>query len=157
MNGAPEVLEGLMAAAAMEAALATQYHLDKRDLKFQCLKRQAKKLSRFAEDCEDFLKQIVDTIFMLGGRPQYLAGSANERTDIRSVFQLALDAEMAIVTAFNDAYLIAQNAKDADTRNLYEHWIKAHEHRHIIWLEEQLAQIDKFGEDQYLLLQLACD
>jgi bacterioferritin (cytochrome b1) len=158
MKGNPAVIGSLLTAAEMEAKLATQYHLDKRDLRFQSLKKLAKTISGFGEDCECLLKEITDQAFQRGASPvKYSAGDAVEKPSVTAIFQDALTAETAIDEAFNAFYLIAQDAKDADTRNLFEHWIKLHEHEHIEWLEEQLSQIEKFTEPEYLKIQLAME
>jgi bacterioferritin (cytochrome b1) len=151
MRGNPVVVTSLISAAGMEAALAAQYHADVRDLKFQGLKSLKHKLSGFGEQCEQYLKEISDKVLELGGKLEYAAGSVAEVASITDLLQRALDSEMAIVKTFNDYYLQAQEAKDADTRNLYEHWIKWHTHKHIGWLERQLAQIKQFSESAYLL------
>lgn len=154
MKGDPKVINTLIAAASLEAGLALQYHLDKRDLKFQGLNRLAKKLSGFGEDCECFTKEITDKVFLLGGSLKIEAGSVTEATSVTEVLQRSLDYEARIISAFNDSYVIAQNAKDADTRNEYEHWIKAHTHGHIAWLEKELSVIGQFGEAVYLQMEL---
>jgi bacterioferritin (cytochrome b1) len=158
MKGNPAVIGSLLTAAEMEAKLATQYHLDKRDLRFQSLKKLAKTISGFGEDCECLLKEITDQAFQRGASPvKYSAGDAVEKPSVTAILQDALTAENAIDTAFNNFYLVAAEKKDADTRNLFEHWIKLHEHEHIEWLEEQLSQIEKFTEPEYLKIQLAME
>ena len=153
MKGNPEVVKSLVDALSLEARHATVYHLDKRDLKYQGLDKLAHKLAGFGEDCERFAKEITDKIFFLEGSPVVDAGRISEAPSITVIFQRALDGERAIVLAFNDYYLQAQEARDADTRNQYEHWIKVHTHEHIAWLEEQLADIKTFGELEYQSIQ----
>jgi|SRR5579859_5277201 len=157
MKGNPAVIASLLAAAEMEAKLATQYLIDRRDLRFQGLKKLGKRLAAFGEDCQSTLREMLDKVFLLGGSPSYSAGVAVESPSVTAIMQAAHAAETAIVDAFNDFYLEAQDAKDADTRNQYEHWIKMHEHDHISWLEQQLAQIEEFGEAEYLKIQLGLE
>jgi bacterioferritin (cytochrome b1) len=154
MKGNDAVVKSLMTSATMEAELATQYHLDKRDLKFQGLDRLAKKFKCYGEDCEDFTKEIVDKVFLLGGSPAYNAGNISEALSVTAIFQRALEKENAIILAFNDYYIVAVNAKDADTRNQYEHWIKDHTHEHIKWLERELDIIETMTEAVYLQMEL---
>ena len=152
MKGNPLVIDALQKAASLEAALATQYHLDKRDARYMRLKSISKKLNGFGEDCEDYLKQVVDRILFLGGKPEYSAGSALTSATITEIFQDALASETVIVAAFNEMAITAMNAKDDNTRNKFEHWIKAHENDHIDWLEGQLASIATLGEQNYLTI-----
>lgn len=155
MKGSPVVIDLLMQAATMEAALVTQYHLDKVDAKFQRLKCVAKKLSEFGEDCESYLKEIDQHIFFLGGSPAYSGGSASTSATITELYTRALACEVALVTAFNEFAIVCMNAKDDNTRNKFEHWIKWHEDNHIDWLEGQLASIEALGgEQQYLQITI---
>jgi bacterioferritin (cytochrome b1) len=158
MKGNPAVIVSLTSAAEMEAKLATQYHLDKRDLRFQGLKKLGKKFAGFGEDCECLLKEITDQLFQRTNEPIiYSAGGAVEKETVTVMLKDALMAENAIDAAFNEYYMIAQDARDADSRNLLEHFIKLHEHDHIAWLEQQIAQIEQFGEQEYLSIQLGLE
>lgn len=154
MKGNPAVIQALQSAVSMETSLQLQYHLDKRDLRYQSLKKMASKFSSFGEDGEFYAKEITDRIFFLGGDPQYASAMAQTRASVTEILQKALDAEIAIVTAYNDFAILAMNAKDDNSRNLIEHWVKWHEDNHIDWLERQLAQIEDLGEVEYVKIQL---
>jgi len=154
MNGDPKVIGVLQQAASMEARLNVQYHLDKRDLRYRGLKKLADKYCGFGEDAESYLKEITDRIFFLGADPAYGAANAATRATLTDILQKALDAETAIVDAYNGYAVLALEAKDDNTRNKSEHWIKWHEDDHIDWLERQLAQIALMGETEYVKVQL---
>jgi bacterioferritin len=154
MKGSPEVIATLQKAASMELAIEVQYHLDKRDLRYQSLKKLASKFATFGEDSECYLKEITDRIFFLGADPEYLPAGATTRTSVTEILQRSLDAETAIVTAYNEWAILAAEFKDDNTRNKFEHWIKWHEDEHIDWLERQLAQISEISELEYVKLQL---
>lgn len=154
MKGNPEVIATLQKAASMELALAVQYHLDKRDLRYQSLKKLSSKFSVFGEDSECYLKEITDRIYMLGADAEYDPAGATTRASVTELLQKALDAETAVTVAYNEWAILAAEAQDDNTRNKFEHWIKWHEDEHIDWLERQLAQISEITEIEYLKLQL---
>lgn len=149
MKGNKKVIDSLVASAPMEAQLAAQYHLDAQSVHHDGLKDIAHKLAKFGEDAEDYLKEIVCAILCFDGKPAYSAGSVETRESITAVFQKALDAEMAISTAYNDYAVTAMEARDDDTRNKFEHLIKWHD-QHACWLEKQLRQIAYLSEKDYV-------
>lgn len=155
MKGNSDVIGTLQEAASMELALAVQYMLDKRDLKYQSLKCLSSKFACFGKDSESYLKEITDRIFFLGSDPEYAPAGAQTRESVADILGKALEAETALVAAYNEWAILAAEAKDDNTRNKFEHWIKWHEDEHIDWLERQLAQISEIGLSAYIALQLA--
>jgi bacterioferritin len=155
MKGDPKVIETLMAAASMEAALVMQYILDRRDLRFQGLDHLASKIGGFSKDSRGYLDEITERVLYLGGDPEYGAAESTIAATITEMFQRALDAETALVAFYNDAAIEAMNAKDDNTRNKFEHWIKYHEDSQIDWLSRQLAQISSMSEAEYVKVQLS--
>lgn len=64
-----------------------------------------------------------------------------------------LEAELMAVRAYNDAIILANEVKDAVTRELLESIVKD-EDAHVDWLEEQLDQIQQMGLQVYLSTQV---
>ena len=160
MKGDPKVIAALQAAIPMELALSAQYKLDARNLKHLGLKKLGCKLAYFAKDCDRFVGKLADRLLYFDVAPQYsVTLNANTADGLTAMFQAACDAEAELVTAYNESALAAMNAKDDNTRNLFEHLIKFHEQNHtgekggahIEWLEEKLAQIALYGEKEFRL------
>jgi bacterioferritin len=149
MKGNEAVIASLKEAAAIEAALATQYRLDKRQLKRWGLSGIAKKIGGFYDDAEDWLNWFVDRLLLFNQKGDYAGGRAVNRSTVADTLQKALDAEEALQKRFNEMAIEAMKASDDNTRNHLEHAIKAHED-HIEWLERQLALIATLGLKEYI-------
>lgn len=150
MKGNPQVISDLNAALAMEATLNEQYRIDERGLKFIGIKCLSNKIYQFGNDISDYRRDMLDRVYFLGGIPDYDIVSPEDRGSVTQIFQNELDMENAVVTAMQAWLINAMNARDDNTRNLYEHWIKWHENDHILWLEKQLKLIDAIGEAEYI-------
>ena len=160
MKGDPKVIADLQKFLAMEIQLSAQYALDARTLRDLGLKSLGKRICNFGDDCEDYVKKLSKRLLFFGVKPEYsLTLTVQTNDNLTGMFQAALDAEAEIVAAYNDAAIVAMNAKDDNTRNLFEHLIKFHEMNHsgktggahIDWLQRKLAQIAEYGEKEFRL------
>lgn len=101
---------------------------------------------------------------MLIGRILFLEGTPDVSTlnririgaDVAKQFANDLTAERGAWKLYNEAIKLADQAKDAPTRNLLEQ-IARDEDEHIDWLEEQLDQIKQMGLQFYLSTQVKED
>jgi bacterioferritin (cytochrome b1) len=145
MKGNPKVVESLQSAAALEAQLAAQYHLDKLDLKFYGLRGLAEKFNEFGEDAERWLKKVSNRILDLGGRPSYSAGAVQTRDGMGAILAGAVDSETALIAAYNEAGPAARAANDNGTGHRIDHLIKYHE-AHVEYLERMAGQLADLGD-----------
>jgi bacterioferritin len=153
MQGNPEVIAALEAAAAREAQLNLQYRQDWRSIKFMGAKKTARKLKRFGSDAHDWLKELTDRVLFLGGRPSYSIPAIAEQPNFTEVLKNELALEMAIIAPYEQNVQLAMRALDDTTRNLFEHLLKWHE-EHVGWLEQQLRLIDELGAEEYIAEKL---
>lgn len=153
MTGSPEVLKCLVASLAQEFHLNLQCRLDSKTLKNSGVKKLAKKLYCFADEAHTFYCKLINRIEFLGGDPTCTIGQIVRRTGVTEILSASLSAEMAIVTPMEDYAILAFNAKDDGTRNLFEHLIKWHQCQ-IKWIETQLRLIEALGEDEYIAEKL---
>lgn len=155
MKGDPQVIENLQAAASLEANLASQYLLDQRFLKDLGL--HGMKAGSRRKLAKHILKCILDRILFLGGTPALETESiesAAPASSVTSLLQNELRLETALLTSYQDWLTQAMEAKDDNTRNLFEHWIKWHEDDNVDFIEEQLEQISRIGEAAFIAQKL---
>lgn len=72
--------------------------------------------------------------------------------DVEKQLRADLEAEVGAVRQYNDAIRLADEVRDAVTRDLLER-ILNDEDAHVDWLEEQLDQIGQMGLGLYLSAQ----
>lgn len=147
MEGNLQVIETLKAAMVIEGHLNLQYRLDWRAVDLMGGKKIAKHLKHFGHDAHEWLRKVTDRLIFLGGDPGYSIPAIVQASTLTETLQNELDLEMAAVKPYEEAVQIAMKALDDTTRNLFEHLLKWHENRHIMWLEQQLALIKGFDED----------
>ena len=159
MKGNPKVIAAIQNQIPLELALSAQYHLDASTLKNLGLCKLPRKIAALGEDCEEYVKKLSDRLLFSIPTGIAVSMAAQTADGLTAMFQAALDAEAEIVTAYNSAAVTALEAKDDNTRNLFEHLIKFHEQsnagkrggNHIDWLQRKLAQIGEYGEVPFKL------
>jgi len=72
--------------------------------------------------------------------------------DVEKQLRADLEAELGAVRQYNEAIRLADEVRDAVTRDLLERILKE-EDQHVDWLEEQLDQIGQMGLALYLSTQ----
>jgi bacterioferritin len=149
MQGNPAVIQAIQGALAMEASLQLQYHLDWRLLKNMGMKGSAKKASAMGEDGEDFLKQLTDRLLYFDASAAYASAETIDAPSVQALFQRELKMESDLIEPYEGIVIIAAQAKDDTTRNLFEHLLKWHE-GHVDYISRELALIDKLGEATYI-------
>lgn len=154
MQGSPDVIRTLQAAAAAEAHLNLQYRLDWRAVAFTGGKKVAKVLKGFGHDAHLWLRKATDRILFLDGDPTYEIPVIRQGAGLTETLRNELALEMAIIKPYEEAVQVAMTALDDATRNLFEHLLKWHQ-RHVAWLEQQLALIEGFEQDSGEMRYLA--
>jgi len=137
MKGNPEVVAVLQSALALEATIHLQYGTDARCLREVGLKKNAKKAADFGGDSGKFLGMVEDRVLFLEGSVAYAPAPVLDSASVTAMLQRELGLEMAIVAPYESAVVVAQQALDDTTRNLFEHLLKWHQ-EHVDHLEREL-------------------
>jgi bacterioferritin (cytochrome b1) len=155
MKGNPQVTAGLQEAANIEGSMMLQYLLDQRDLKRLGLDL-ADGLKTLHEQCEDHMKQLTSRLLFLEGAPTYQLKTATTHDSVTEILNDAFAAEQAAVARFTELCKQAYDAGDMSNFHFYQHLVKWHREGddkfkgHIAWLQKQLYQLNKLGENDYL-------
>ena len=97
-------------------------------------------------------KLIARIIFLEGTPTVSRLNQVHVGADVPQQLQSDLEAEVQTNRMYNEAIHLADEAKDAATRDLLES-ILNEEDGHVDWLEEQLNQIAQLGVPLYLTTQ----
>ncbi len=98
-------------------------------------------------------EKVIARIIFLEGTPRVdKLNKISIGPDVAKQFAADLKAEQGAWKAYNAAVQLADQVKDAPSRNLLEE-IARDEDAHIDWLEEQLDQIKQMGVELYLATQ----
>ena len=97
-------------------------------------------------------KLIARIIFLEGTPTVSRLNQVHVGADVPQQLQSDLEAEVQTNRMYNEAIHLADEAKDAATRDLLES-ILNEEDGHVDWLEEQLNQIAQVGVPLYLTTQ----
>jgi bacterioferritin (cytochrome b1) len=76
-----------------------------------------------------------------------------DSASVTAMMQRELGLEMGIVEPYEKAVVVAQQALDDTTRNLFEHLLKWHQ-EHVDHLERELGLITKLGEAGYFTARM---
>ena len=160
MKGSPPVMAGLQQAIDLEGSLALQYLLDQRDVKRLGLDL-ADGLKQLHEQCEDHLKHLVSRLLFLEGAPTIGPKPAATHDSITEILNDAFAAEQAAVAVFTDLCKQCYEAGDMSNFHFYQHLVKWHREGddkfkgHVAWLQKQLYQLKKLGENDYIAVSAA--
>ncbi len=96
---------------------------------------------------------LIARIIFLEGQPTVSRLNAIQiGQDVEKQLRADLEAELGAVRQYNEAIGLADEVRDAVTRDLLERIVKD-EDEHVDWLEEQLDQIGQMGLGLYLSTQ----
>ncbi len=160
MKGNPTVMDGLSEAINLEASMMLQYLLDQRDVKRLGLDL-ADGLKQLHDQCEDHMKHLVSRLLFLEGAPTIEPKAAATHDSVSEILNNAFAAEQAAIDRFTDLCKQCYEAGDMSNFHFYQHLIKWHREGddkfkgHIAWLQKQLYQIKKLGENDYLAVNAA--
>lgn len=98
---------------------------------------------------------LIARIIFLEGQPTvHRLNAIHIGQDVEKQLRSDLEAELGAVRQYNEAIRLADEVRDAVTRDLLERILKD-EDEHVDWLEEQLDQIGQMGVGLYLSTQTA--
>jgi bacterioferritin len=112
----------------------------------QAVEKRARQEMHHAE------KLIARIIFLEGTPTVSRLNQIHIGADVPKQLQSDKEAELHTNSMYNEAIRLADEAKDAATRDLLESIVKE-ENAHVDWLEEQLDQIAQLGVPLYLSTQ----
>ena len=155
MKGNPQVIAGLGDAANVEASLMLQYFLDQRDVKRLGL-ALADGLKQLKEQCEDHMKCLVSRVLFLEGSPTIEPKPAATHDSVTEILNDAYAAEQAAIARFTDLCKLRYDAGDLSNFHFVQHLVKWHREGddkfkgHIAWLQKQLYQLKRLGENDFV-------
>ena len=98
-------------------------------------------------------EELIARILFLEGTPTVSRlNQIHIGADVPKQLQSDKEAELHTNSMYNNAIQLADEAKDAATRELLESIVKD-EDAHVDWLEEQLDQVAQLGVPLYLSIQ----
>jgi bacterioferritin (cytochrome b1) len=160
MKGTPPVMAGLQESIAIEASLMLQYLLDQRDVERLGLDL-ADGLKQLKEQCEDHMKSLVSRLLFLEGAPTIEPKPAATHDNVGDILNDAFVAEQAAIARFTELCKQCYDAGDMSNFHFYQHLVKWHREGddkfkgHVAWLQQQLYQLKKLGENDYLAVNAA--
>jgi bacterioferritin len=108
--------------------------------------------NRARQEMQHAEKLIARIIFLEGTPTVSRLNQVHVGADVPQQLQSDLEAEVQTNRMYNEAIHLADEAKDAATRDLLESLLNE-EDGHVDWLEEQLNQIAQLGVPLYLTTQ----
>ena len=162
MKAPPQVMAALQESIHMEATLALQYLLDQRDVKRLGLDL-ADGLKQLHEQCEDHMKHLVSRLLFLEGAPTIEPKPAATHDSVTEILNDASAAEQAAIARFSELCKQCYDAGDMSNFHFYQHLVKWHREGddkfkgHVAWLQKQLYQVKKLGENDYIAVNAVGD
>jgi bacterioferritin (cytochrome b1) len=162
MKGNPQVIAGLQESANIEGSMMLQYLLDQRDAKRLGL-ALADGLKQLKEQCEDHMKCLVSRLLFLEGAPTIEPKPAATHDSVTEILNDAFAAEQAAIARFTDLCKQCYDAGDMSNFHFLQHLVKWHREGddkfkgHVAWLQKQLYQLKKLGENDFLAVNARTD
>jgi bacterioferritin len=157
MKGDAKLIETLNRLLADELTAINQYMVHSEMCANWGYEKLHKKIEARAIQEMKHAEQLIARIIFLEGLPR--VDALNKITigpDVAAQIANDLQAEVGAVRAYNEAIQLANQVKDAVTRDLLEK-IAGDEDDHLDWLEEQQDQIQQMGVGLYLSTQTEGD
>jgi bacterioferritin len=153
MKGDPKLLDTLNDLLAEELTAINQYMVHSEMCANWGYDRLHERIEQRAVQEMKHAETLIGRILFLEGLPKVdQLNKIKIGPDVAKQLANDLLAEYAAAKAYNAAVKLADQVKDAPTRNLLEH-IARDEDAHIDWLEEQQDQIKQMGLELYLSVQ----
>jgi len=154
MKGDPKLLETLNTLLADELTAINQYMVHSEMCANWGYQRLHERIEHRAIQEMKHAEMLIARILFLEGMPKVdKLNRVRVGPDIGKQLANDLQAELGAVKMYNAAVKLADQVKDAPTRNLLEQ-IARDEDAHIDWLEEQQDQIQQMGLEVYLSAQV---
>jgi bacterioferritin (cytochrome b1) len=148
-------MAGLQEAINIEASLMLQYAIDWQDTDRLGLSI-ADGLEKLHEQSEGWWQELTSKLLFLEGAPVAVPAKAATHDTVTDILNDSLAAELAAVDQFTVLCKAAYDAGDLEMFHYYQHLAKWHRSGgngnkgHISWLQKQLWQLKKLGENDYI-------
>ena len=153
MQGNATLIETLNSLLADELTAINQYMVHSEMCANWGYERLHQAVEKRARQEMHHAEELIACIIFLEGTPTVSRlNQIHIGVDVPKQLESDKEAELHTNSMYNEAIRLADEAKDAATRDLLEAIIKE-EDRHIDWLEEQLDQIAQLGVPLYLSTQ----
>lgn len=153
MKGDAKLIEALNKLLADELTAINQYMVHSEMCANWGYEKLHKKIEARAIQEMKHAEQLIGRIIFLEGLPRVDAlNKIAIGPDVAAQIANDLQAEVGAVRAYNEAIQLADQVKDAVTRDLLEK-TAGDEDDHLDWLEEQQDQIEQMGIALYLSTQ----
>ena len=153
MKGDPKLLETLNALLADELTAINQYMVHSEMCRNWGYDRLHERIEKRAIQEMKHAEMLIARILFLEGTPKVdKLNRIKIGADVAKQLASDLQAEQGALKMCNAAVKLADQVKDAPTRNLLEQSARD-EDEHIDWLEEQNDQIAQMGLELYLANQ----
>ncbi len=153
MQGNADVIRLLNDRLAEELTAINQYMVHSEMADNWGYERLHKAIEKQAIDEMKHAEKLIGRILFLEGQPTVSKlNQINIGKDVPQMLANDLGGEGGAITSYNDGIRLANEMKDAGTRELLED-ILEDEERHTDWLEAQRDQIAQMGLAQYLSMQ----
>jgi len=154
MKGDAKLLQTLNALLLEELTAINQYMVHSEMCRNWGYDRLHERIEKRAIQEMKHAEMLIARILFLEGTPKVdKLGKVKIGPDVPKQLANDLHAEQTAVEMYNDAIKLADQVKDAPTRNLLEQ-IARDEDAHLDWLEEQQDQIAQMGLELYLANQV---
>ncbi|MEW6197676.1 MAG: bacterioferritin [Planctomycetota bacterium] len=155
MKGDPKLLQTLNVLLADELTAINQYMVHSEMCRNWGYERLHERIEKRAIQEMKHAEMLIARILFLEGTPKVdKLNKIKIGADVAKQLAADLQAEQGALKMYNAAVKLADQVKDAPTRNLLEQ-IARDEDEHIDWLEEQNDQIAQMGLELYLANQAA--
>ena len=116
--------------------------------------------AKFAERLEGVLKEeyehaseLLNRIYLLGGRPELVQAPAQAGGDLPEALSLDHELEVKAVAAYTLTVRLAEELGEVGTGNLLRH-ILSEEEKHLVVLAGELTELEQMGEENWLAAQV---
>jgi bacterioferritin len=153
MQGNKKVLAALNAMLADELTAISQYMVHSEMCESWGYARLHDAIEKQARDEMNHAEWLIQRILFLDGRP--VVSKLNPMQigkDVQEMVGNDQDAELAAVRGYNAAIRVAREASDQATVDLLTRILKMEE-GHVDWAEQQRAQVEQMGLQNYLANQ----
>lgn len=153
MKGDPKLLQTLNALLADELTAINQYMVHSEMCRNWGYEHLHERIEKRAIQEMKHAEMLIARILFLEGTPKVdKLNKIKIGADVAKQLAADLQAEQGALKMYNAAVKLADQVKDAPTRNLLEQ-IARDEDEHLDWLEEQHDQIAQMGLELYLANQ----
>jgi bacterioferritin (cytochrome b1) len=120
-------------------------------------------LKQLKEQCDDHMKCLVSRLLFLEGAPTIEPKPAATHDSVTEILNDAFAAEQVAIARFTDLCKQCYDAGDMSNFHFYQHLVKWHREGddkfkgHVAWLQKQLYQLKKLGENDYIAVNATKD